>query len=233
MCHQVLQYMRLLAPQPPLDSAPNINALWARLLVEEACRLGVNTFAIAPGSRSSPLTAAIAAQSAAHVVCGIDERSLAFWALGHSKATGRPAVVVCSSGTAVANLMPAVVEACQSNTPLLLLTADRPFELVDTGSNQTIDQAKIFGGYVRWHADLDAPGGAGVPARVALTTMDAAVRAATGGAAAGSRPGPVHINCRYRDPLVPNVHDWDRAVLKVWIVVAYMFLCGGFPLHLP
>lgn len=217
----MLQFLRLLAPTPGLDAHPNINMLWARLLVEEACRSGANTFAVAPGSRSSPLTAAIAAHSAAHVVCGIDERSLAFWALGHAKATNRPAVVVCSSGTAVANLMPAVVEASQSNTPLLLLTADRPFELVDTGSNQTIDQAKIFGNYVRWHADIDAPGDA-VPARVALTTMDAAVRAALGGTGVGARPGPVHLNCRFREPLVPTASvPWDRTVLKVVLLMPW------------
>ncbi len=96
--HQVSQYLRLLAPLPPLYATPNINALWARLLIEESCRLGANTFAIAPGSRSSPLAVAIAQHTAAHVVCGIDERSLGFWALGYARATGRPAVLVCSSG---------------------------------------------------------------------------------------------------------------------------------------
>ncbi len=116
-------------------------------------------------------------------------------------------------------MLPAVVEASQTNTPLVLLTADRPIELLDAGANQTIDQVKIFGNYARWSVDLDAPNDL-VPARVALTTMDTAFRAATGGVATcgmggvegvpSGRPGPVHINCRFRDPLVPQTREWNR-----------------------
>lgn len=89
-------------------------------------------------------------------VC-IDERSLGFWALGYGRATGRPAAVVTSSGTAVANLLPAAVEASLSHVPLLLLTADRPEELRSTGANQTIDQVKLFGSFARWSHDVAPP----------------------------------------------------------------------------
>ena len=121
-----------------------------------------------------------------------DERSLGFWALGFGRATGRPAVVLTSSGTAVATLLPAAVEASQSGMPLLLLTGDRPAELRDSGANQTIDQVKIFGGFTRWHADLPAPLDT-LPARTVLSAVDTAVQHATGLPA-----GPVHLNCQFR-----------------------------------
>ncbi len=120
-----------------------------------------------------------------------------------------PAAVITSSGTAVANLLPAVVEASQSNIPMLLVTADRPGEMRDTGANQTIDQVKIFGGYTRWDVDLPPPDHV-VPLRALLTTTDAALRFAT-----GTPPGPVHINCQFREPLAPAVADWPQALLQV------------------
>ena len=120
-----------------------------------------------------------------------------------------PAAVITSSGTAVANLLPAVVEASQSNIPLLLITADRPSEMRDSGANQTIDQVKIFGGYTRWAVDVPPPDPA-VPVRALLTTTDAAVRFAT-----GTPAGPVHINCQFREPLAPNVVEWPKSLLKV------------------
>ena len=104
------QYETILAPMPPAASAPNLGALWARLVVEECCRLGVTYFCVAPGSRSSPLAVAVSEHPMARVVVGIDERSLGFNALGYGRATGRPAALITSSGTAVGNLMPAVME---------------------------------------------------------------------------------------------------------------------------
>ena len=117
--------------------------------------------------------------------------------------------MITSSGTAVANLLPAVVEASQSNIPMLLITADRPSEMRDSGANQTIDQVKIFGGYTRWAVDVPPPDHI-VPVRGLLTTTDAAVRFATGNPA-----GPVHMNCQFREPLAPAVADWPQALLKV------------------
>ncbi|DBA90081.1 TPA: hypothetical protein ACH3X1_003400 [Trebouxia sp. C0004] len=202
------QFQVLLQPLPPLPASPNINLLSTRALVEELCRLGVNTFAVAPGSRSSALTLAVAMHPRARVMTCIDERSLGFWALGHARATGLPAAVITSSGTAVANLLPAVVEASQSNIPMLLITADRPSEMRDTGANQTIDQVKIFGGYTRWAIDVPPPDHV-VPVRGLLTSADAAVRFAT-----GTPAGPVHINCQFREPLAPAAADWPHSLLK-------------------
>ncbi|GIL93095.1 hypothetical protein Vretifemale_20557 [Volvox reticuliferus] len=135
-CH--LRYWPPRCPPPP----PTSKWPGGALLVEELCRLGVNMFCVAPGSRSSPLAHAIASHPRARLNVCIDERSLGFWALGYGRSSGRPAAVVTSSGTAVANLLPAVVEASLSGVPLLLLTADRPAELRDTAANQTIDQTR-------------------------------------------------------------------------------------------
>ncbi|GIL87242.1 hypothetical protein Vretifemale_15342 [Volvox reticuliferus] len=163
-------------------------------------------FCVAPGCRSSPLAHAIASHPRARLNVCIDERSLGFWALGYGRSSGRPAAVVTSSGTAVANLLPAVVEASLSGVPLLLLTADRPAELRDTAANQTIDQTKIFGGFVRWFFDLPAPT-TDVPGRTVLTTASTAYRAAV----ASCPPGPVHLNLQFRDPLAPVTAPWSPA----------------------
>ncbi|NBC19319.1 MAG: 2-succinyl-5-enolpyruvyl-6-hydroxy-3-cyclohexene-1-carboxylate synthase, partial [Bacteroidetes bacterium] len=134
-----------------------MNRCWADLIVEELVRCGVTQFYLAPGSRSTPLTTAVAAHPKAQATIHYDERGTAFMALGYGRATGRPAAWITTSGTAVANGMPAVVEASVDRVPLLLLTADRPPELRDTGANQTIDQVKLFGEYVRWFVDLPTP----------------------------------------------------------------------------
>jgi 2-succinyl-5-enolpyruvyl-6-hydroxy-3-cyclohexene-1-carboxylate synthase len=179
----------------------NINSLWASFIVEELIRNGIDYFCLAPGSRCTPLTVAIADNERAKKSVHFDERGVAFHALGYGRATGKPAVVVTTSGTAVPNAMPAVVEASLENIPMLLLTADRPPELRGNGSNQTIDQTKIFGGYVRWFVDLPCPDKQ-IPPEVILTTMDQAVyrsRKASG--------GPVHVNCMFREPLAPEVQD--------------------------
>lgn len=178
-----------------------------------------------PGSRSSPLTLAAARHPRAKLIPGIDERSLGYWALGHAKARNKPCVIITSSGTAVANLLPAVVEASQSNTPLIILSADRPSELRDTGSNQTIDQVGIFGKYVRWEMDLQAPGEE-VLVRQFLTAIDNAVRYAT----SSPDPGPVHLNCQFRDPLNPKVVPWgDRLLdgLDQWLQSSTPFSAAG------
>lgn len=175
-----------------------LNHLWAELLVEELIRCGVTHFCIAPGSRSTPLTMAAAAHPRAHTVVHYDERGTAFFALGYARATGRPAAWITTSGTALANGYPAIIEAATDGVPMLLLTADRPPELRQTGANQTIDQVKLFGDAVRWFFDLPAPTEDIDPAFV-LTTVDQAVYRAT-----GSPAGPVHLNCMFREPLVPD-----------------------------
>ena len=184
-----------------------MNALWAQLLIEECCRAGVTYFCVAPGSRSSPLAVAVASHPSARTVVALDERSLGFHALGYGRASGRPAAVISSSGTAVGNLLPAVMEASEGCVPLLVLTGDRPSEMRDSGSNQTTDQLKIFGSFVRWAGELAAPENS-MSARVVLTTVDLAVRQAQGGHA-----GPVHLNISFREPLAPTAAPWSSLVL--------------------
>lgn len=215
----------LLAPAARLASLPNPNAAWATVLIGELVRGGVTTFCIAPGSRSTPLALAAEKHVGANVVVCIDERSLGFYALGYAKGSGQPAAVICSSGTAVANLLPSVVEAAESSTPLLLLTADRPYELRDTGANQTIDQVKIFGSYTRFEADL-APPGDGAPARACATMAASALRYLR-----GTNPGPVHLNCAFREPLGPQRIEWDSAKalkgLENWEASSTQFTIGN------
>lgn len=187
--------MSPLSPSP-LD-APNITYLWTQLLVEELVRCGVKTFFVAPGSRSTPLTAAAARHPDTEVVLHVDERGTAFAALGVGRTTQRPAAWITTSGTAVANGFPAVVEAAMDGVPMVLLTADRPPELRDTGANQTIDQVKIFGDYVCWQAEVPPPTNEIDPSYV-LTTVDQAVHQSLRKPA-----GPVHLNCAFRKPLEP------------------------------
>jgi 2-succinyl-5-enolpyruvyl-6-hydroxy-3-cyclohexene-1-carboxylate synthase len=175
----------------------------ARVIVDELVRGGVNDVVLAPGSRSAPL--AIEAARAhdrgdlrLHV--RIDERSAGFLALGLAKASGQPVPVITTSGTAVANLAPAVQEAFHSALPLLVLSADRPAELRETGANQTIDQVRIFDGAVRWAVDLEAPhAGTGQVAYWRSTVARACVIANH-----QWQRGPVHLNIAFREPLVPD-----------------------------
>jgi len=177
---------------------PNINSLWAALIIEELARNGIDYFCLSPGSRSTPLTVAVARNPKVQNLICIDERAAAYHALGYARATGRPAVLVCTSGTAVANYFPAVTEAAMSCIPMLVLSADRPPELRDTGANQTIFQPGIFGDYVRWHFDMPCPDEC-IPPSTVLTTVSQAVYRST-----HSPAGPVHLNCMFREPLVPN-----------------------------
>ena len=177
--------------------APNPTYLWTQLLVEELVRNGVDTFFVAPGSRSTPLTVAAARHPETETVLHVDERGNAFAALGYARVTQTPAAWITTSGTAVANGLPAVVEASVDGVPLLLLSADRPPELRDTGANQTIDQVKLFGDYVRWQVDVPPPTDEIDPAYV-LTTANQAVHRTK-----RSPAGPVHVNCMFRKPLEP------------------------------
>ncbi len=180
------------------EATARANRLWAALIIEELVRNGVNFFFAAPGSRSTPLVAAIAENPRAEAIIHYDERGTSFAALGCARATGSPAAWVTTSGTAVANGLPAVVEASVDDVPMLLLTADRPPELRKTGANQTIEQPGIFGAYTRWSFDLPAPD-LSVDAASVLTTVDQAVHRA------GRTPsGPVHMNMMFREPFLPD-----------------------------
>ncbi len=177
----------------------NMNMLWSGLIVDELIRQGIDYFCLSPGSRSTPLTTAVARHKKARKIVIYDERSAAFHALGFARATGKPAVLVCTSGTAAANYLPAIIEAHQENVPLIVLSADRPPELRDSGANQTIDQIKLFGSYVRWFFDLPTPTTALSPSFV-LGRVDRLVHKAFGPPA-----GPVHLNVMLREPLAPEV----------------------------
>ncbi|WP_377640424.1 2-succinyl-5-enolpyruvyl-6-hydroxy-3-cyclohexene-1-carboxylic-acid synthase [Oryzobacter terrae] len=186
----------------------NPSTALASVLVDELVRGGVRDVVLSPGSRSAPLAYALLAaerDGRVRLHVRVDERSAGFLALGLAKGSGRPVPVVTTSGTAVANLHPAVLEAHHAAVPLLVLSADRPHELRGTGANQTTQQPGIFGAAVRWSFDLPAP-----VARPGLgpfwrSTICRALAAATG--AVGPQPGPVHLDVCFREPLVPDPDD--------------------------
>lgn len=178
--------------------------MWAGVVAEELARSGVGHACVTPGNRSGPLAFALAALPGLRVWSHVDERSAAFFALGLAKATRGPPALLCTSGTAAANFLPAVVEAYYSRTPLVVLTADRPHDLRDTGANQSIDQVGIFGRYVRWSMDLPPPA---VEDR-ALRSLRARVCRAVA-TARGPPAGPVHMNFPLPKPLEPTTVQDD------------------------
>lgn len=171
-------------------------------LLDDLYRCGVRHVCLSPGSRSTPLTVAAASDARLRVHVSIDERSSAFLALGVARASGVPAVVVSTSGTAVANFLPAVTEASAAGVPMIVVTADRPPELRGTGANQTIDQVKVFGDAVRWFCETGVPDERAPLARYWRSLACRAFSEAT-----GSPPGPVHLNVCFREPLIGGPED--------------------------
>ncbi|NNE69906.1 MAG: 2-succinyl-5-enolpyruvyl-6-hydroxy-3-cyclohexene-1-carboxylic-acid synthase [Rhodothermales bacterium] len=172
---------------------------WTNALIDALVGLGVTAACLAPGSRSTPLVAAVSRHPGIRVTTHYDERGAAFFCLGHARMTGRPALWITTSGTAVANGLPAVVEASVDHVALICLTADRPPELRGTGANQTIDQPGLFGDYPRLQADLPVPD-------QAVSEDEARAWGLTAYAAAIGLPaGPVHLNIPYRKPLEPSL----------------------------
>jgi 2-succinyl-5-enolpyruvyl-6-hydroxy-3-cyclohexene-1-carboxylate synthase len=170
-------------------------------LVDGLVSQGLEHACVSPGSRSTPLALALSRHPGVSVHVHLDERSSAFFGLGLAKATGRPVAVACTSGTAAANLFPAVVEASMSRTPLVLLTADRPPELHGVGANQTIDQRELFGGYVKRFVE------AGVAGEHPDLAQWFAVGRAAADVARRHAPGPAHVNLPFREPLAPSGDD--------------------------
>ncbi|MEL7330212.1 MAG: 2-succinyl-5-enolpyruvyl-6-hydroxy-3-cyclohexene-1-carboxylic-acid synthase, partial [Cyanobacteria bacterium J06559_1] len=181
----------------PLDFR-NTNSLWASVAVETLARLGLQTAVLCPGSRSTPLTFAFAAHPDIESLPILDERSAAFFALGCAKRQHRPVAIVCTSGTAGANFYPAVIEAYESGVSLLIFTADRPPELRDCASGQTIDQQKLYGSFTRHYSEMAVPTAQLHMLAYVRQTLVHGWRCAIAPSA-----GPVHYNCPFRDPLPP------------------------------
>jgi len=178
----------------------NSSTSLARVVVRQLIEAGITDAVISPGSRNAPLSLAMYAAAEKDLLklhIRIDERSAAYFALGLAKASGRPVPIVCTSGTAVANYHPAVLEAHHSNVPLLVLTADRQANLRRTGANQTTEQARIFGNAVRYFADVS---GGVFPLELPLDSL---------------HRGPVHLNLQFEEPLLPDEDNTWLTEIKV------------------
>jgi len=178
----------------------NTSTTLARTIVRQILEAGITDVVISPGSRNAPLSIAFSQAAARNMITlhtRIDERTAAFFALGIAKASKRAVPVICTSGTAVANYHPAILEASHSNLPLLVITADRPANLRRTGANQTTEQARIFGKAVRYFADVS---GAAYPMELPFNSL---------------RTGPVHLNIQFSEPLSPDDDtDWLATIKK-------------------
>ncbi len=171
--------------------------LLLRAFCDELARCGMREAVTAPGSRNTPILLSLAREPRLRCFSHIDERCAGFFALGAAKASGRPVAVTCTSGTAAANLVPAVIEAHEARVPLIVLTADRPPELRDVGAGQTIDQLKLYGGAVKWFFEVGVQEATAARLRW-MRTLACRVY----WTAASGRPGPVHLNLPLREPLV-------------------------------
>lgn len=192
----------------------NTNTVWASVVVETLVRLGLARAVICPGSRSGPLATAFAQHPQVEAIPVLDERSAAFFALGLGQWSRKAAAVVCTSGTAGANFFPAVIEARESQVPLLLLTADRPPELRHCHAGQAIDQAQLFGNYPNWQVELAVPSlELSQLAYLRQTLVQAWERTLM------PVRGPVHLNCPLREPLFPRAEVQAQAFAE------------GFPNH--
>lgn len=174
----------------------NLHIDWCRLFARGLAGTGIRDIVVSPGSRSTPMVLGIDAEPALrkHVIW--DERAAGFFALGQARASGRPTALLCTSGTAAAHYLPAIVEASLAYVPLVVISADRPWEAYDCAASQTMDQVKLFGDHVRHSAELGLPDVAALPAVLRIAAQ-ASLRARW------PVPGPVHINARFRKPLEP------------------------------
>ena len=195
---------------PTLDFR-NTNSLWCSVIVETLARLGLRHAVVSPGSRSTPLTFAFAGHPQIEAIPVLDERSAAFFALGLARQHRCPTALVCTSGTAAANFLPAIIEAQESGVPLLVFTADRPPELRECASGQAIDQQKLYGAHVNFYHELAVPGAKLELLRYARQTAVHAFERTLFPFA-----GPVHLNAPFRDPL-PPVEDGRAEKLRLEI----------------
>ena len=180
-----------------MPAGPDTHLL-LRAFVDELARCGVREACTSPGSRSSPIVLALVRDGRLRCYSHVDERCGGFFAVGAAKAACRPVAIACTSGTAAANLAPAVIEAHEARVPLVVLTADRPPELREVGAGQTIDQVKLYGSAAKWFFEVGTHDA--TPERMRWMRMLACRAVWT---ALGGRPGPVHLNFALREPLVP------------------------------
>jgi len=197
-------------------TASNLHIAWSELFARALAKSGVRHVVVSPGSRSTPLVLGMCRvrELALHSV--IDERSAGFFALGIARLTAEPVAVLCTSGTAAAHYLPAVMEASLARLPLVVITADRPWDAYDCMAPQTVDQVKLYGSYVRHYAELGLPDAEafGAVSRVAAQSVLRAIV---------PDPGPVHVNARFRKPLEPQKVEgeepwqraWERAVASI------------------
>jgi 2-succinyl-5-enolpyruvyl-6-hydroxy-3-cyclohexene-1-carboxylate synthase len=198
-----------------------INRTYApvQALVDELARCGMTDAVTSPGSRNAPIALTLDAHEGIRAHSVVDERAAGFAALGMAKASGRPVAVTCTSGSAAANLMPAVVEAHEARVPLIVLTADRPPELREVGAGQSIDQIKLYGSHAKWFVEV----GNHEPSR-ATAVHHRALGCRAYWTSIGGRPGPVHLNLPLREPLAPveeelDAEDWEgRTNGRPWLV---------------
>lgn len=172
----------------------NINIVWSMLIIEELLKNKIDNFFVSPGNRNVPLIFALSSSSKAVKSSCIDERASACRALGYARATGKPGVLVCTSGTALSNYYPAVIEAYRDEVPMIIISADRPLELINSDANQTINQKNIYGDFCRQFLDLPNPC-TNYPVKALLSKVDHLVH---------DLKGPAHINCPFREPLTPD-----------------------------
>lgn len=196
----------------------NINRLWSSLIIDEFIKNGITHFYLSPGMRNAPLIAALTHfkqfTPELEIILCMDERGASYRALGYAKATGKPAVLLCTSGTAMANYMPAVVEAKKSNMPLIVLSADRPSELTFCDDNQTIDQTKFFGDFIQGEMALGSPSVEINPLALTSSLSNLIHKSLF------PQKGPVHFNSPFREPLedtiVPIPKDYvDLASIQI------------------
>lgn len=204
-----------------LTPASNISLLWGQLIIESLVRNGVEHVFIAPGSRSTPLTLAAHAHPNVVLHTHFDERGLGFFALGAAKALAAPVAVITTSGTAVANLYPAVIEAKLTQVPLIILSADRPEELQQCGANQAIDQVGIFANHTVWDVNL-ATASTQIPANYLLTQVEQGLFIQQ------QQAGPIQINCKFREPFYAKQQSQDLshylASINPWLISGAPYL---------
>ena len=216
------------------NQTSDFNIFFAHLIIDEIVRNQASLFCLSPGHRSAPLAAALAKNKQARYRIFIDERSSGYFAVGHLKANPKKnfAVLLCTSGSAVMNYYPAIVEAHYSHLPLLIVSADRPPELRETGANQTADQIKLFGKYTHFFVDLPCPSNDYSP-NYLLSTIDYCMWQAR------FYQGPVHINCMFREPFLSDC-DFDETLLKYqddlppgWLETARPYCVYEQPVYAP